>query len=83
MIMRKYSEYEILDFMWHTARDYMPIQTALDPVCGILIGELEEIGLVGEVVAKEKASRIIQVGEHQFRVYYRDKFVPYDVRIVK
>ena len=76
--------YKVQDFIWHTLRCYSPMYASLGVVTGIVVGELEEAGCRATITdAQHRDYRIIEVNDHEYRIVRgKDKFSPYDVRII-
>jgi len=76
--------YKVQDFIWHSLRDYSPMYASLGVVTGIIVGELEECGCRVTILdAQHRDFRIIEVDNHEYRIIRgKDKFSPYDVRII-
>ena len=76
--------YKVHGFMWHVLRCYTPMTTSLGLATCIVVGELEEEGCRVTITdAQHRDFRIIEVNDHEYRIFRgKDKFSPYDVRII-
>ena len=76
--------YKVQSFIWHVIRCYSPMYASLGLVTGIVVDELEEAGCRVTITdAQHRDFRIIDVDNHEYRIVRgKDKFSPYDVRII-
>ena len=76
--------YKICDFIWRSLRCHSPMYATLGMVTCIVVGELEECGCHVTILdAQHRDYRIIEVDGHEYRIIRgKDKFSPYDVRII-
>ena len=76
--------YKVHGFIWHVLRSYSPMYASLGLVTGIVVGELEEAGCHVTILdAQHRDYRIIEVDGHEYRIFRgKDKFSPYDARII-
>ena len=76
--------YKIQDFIFRVIRSYSPMYASLGMVTGIVVGELEECGCRATITdAQHRDYRIIEVDNHEYRIVRgKDRFSPYDVRII-
>ena len=76
--------YKVKDFIWRSLRCHDPMYATLGMVTCIVAGELEEAGCRVTITdAQHQDYRIIEVDDHEYRIVRgKDKFSPYDVRII-